>query len=247
MSNRISMEFLERTKYSYLGPSAQNRGVSQPPLETPYNASLQVFDLPRPSDITVSDVPLRDAIEKRASIRDYTDESISMEELSWLLWSTQGVKQVLGGSTTIRNVPSAGARHAIDTYLLVNKVESLEQGLYKYIALSHQLALIDQSDDIKTRIMDSCLRQATVGSSAVTFIWTTDFYRMTWRYGERGMRYIHIDAGHVCQNLYLAAEIVNCGVCAIGAFEDDKINEILGLDGENYFTVYVATLGKKIV
>jgi len=94
--------------------------------------------------------------------------------------------------------------------------------------------------------MDSCLRQNMVANCAVTFIWDADFYRMSWRYGERGLRYIYLDAGHVCQNLYLAAEAVSSGVCAIGAFEDDKINEILGLDGENHFTVYVATLGKRV-
>jgi len=85
-----------------------------------------------------------------------------------------------------------------------------------------------------------------VANCAVTFIWAADFYRMSWRYGERGLRYIYIDAGHVCQNLYLAAEAINSGVCAIGAYEDDIINEILGLDGENQFTVYVATLGKRV-
>jgi SagB-type dehydrogenase family enzyme len=239
------MEFLERTKYRYLGPSAQNRGVSQPPLESPVGTSLKVIELPRPQDITLNKVDLRDAIEERASIREYSEEYLSMEELSWLIWSTQGVKQVLGGSVTIRTVPSAGARHALDTYLLVNRVGSLEPGLYRYIAMSHQLALVNQEKEIAARIMDACLRQGTVVTSAVTFIWVANFYRMTWRYGERGMRYIYLDAGHVCQNLYLAAGSVGCGVCAIGAFEDDKVNIILNLEGENYFTVYIATLGKR--
>ncbi len=79
----------------------------------------------------------------------------------------------------------------------------------------------------------------------MTFAWTVDSYRMTWRYGERGYRYLHLDAGHVCQNLYLAAESVDCGVCAIAAFDDEAANRLLGLDGEEQFVIYFATVGKK--
>ena len=207
---RISIEFLEKTKYKYLSPSAQNQGINQPPLETAINRDLQIFDLPKPLQISVKNVTIRDAIENRMSIRNYSQNSLSMDELSWLLWSTQGVKQLVGTSSTLRNVPSAGARHAIDTYLLINKVEGLEQGLYRYIAINHQLAQIDTGEIIEKKIFESCLRQNSVKKSAVTFIWTTDFYRMTWRYGERGMRYIYLDAGHVCQNLYLTAEAIEC-------------------------------------
>ena len=246
MSGRISGEFIERTKYRHLSPSAQSRRLAQPPLETPLKEALVVLDLPNPLDVKVDSILLRDAIEKRVSIRDYWDNGLSIEELSWLLWATQGVKQVMGDSITLRNVPSAGARHAFDTYLLINRVHDTEPGLYRYLALDHKLALLNRDKDIADRIMNSCLRQNMVANSAVTFIWAADFYRMSWRYGERGLRYIYIDAGHVCQNLYLAAEAINSGVCAIGAYEDDIINEILGLDGENQFTVYVATLGKRV-
>lgn len=85
-----------------------------------------------------------------------------------------------------------------------------------------------------------------VKNSAVTFFWAAVTYRMGWRYGERGYRYLFLDAGHVCQNLYLAAEAVGCGVCAIAAFEDDTLNQLLGLDGVEQFAVYVATAGRKI-
>jgi SagB-type dehydrogenase family enzyme len=121
----------------------------------------------------------------------------------------------------------------------------LHQGLYRYVAIPHKLEHINIEENIGDKIFESCMKQGMVKNSAVTFIWTTTFYRMTWRYGERGMRYIHLDAGHVCQNLYLAAEAIDCGVCAIAAFDDDKLNRTLGLDGENNFTVYLATLGKK--
>ena len=95
------------------------------------------------------------------------------------------------------------------------------------------------------RVSAACLGQRFVMASAATFIWTAVPYRMAWRYGERGYRYMHVDVGHVCQNLYLAAEAIGSGACAIGAFNDDQLNELLNIDGEEHFTIYVATVGKK--
>jgi len=245
MNKRTSLEFLEKTKYKYLKPSPQTQGIKQPSLESPINPAYPIIDLSKPTEISVNNTSLRQAIEKRASIRNYSNKPLTQDELSWLLWATQGVKQVVKRPSTLRNVPSAGARHAIDTYILVNKVENIKQGIYRYVAITNQLEQINTEDNIVDKIHEACMKQGMIKNSAVTFIWTTTFYRMTWRYGERGMRYIHLDAGHVCQNLYLAAEAIDCGVCAIAAFDDDNLNTILGLDGENNFTVYLATLGKK--
>ena len=180
MSGKISSEFIEKTKYRYLTPSAQSRRLTQPPLETPVKEALSVIDLPKPSDVTVDRTLLRDAIEKRVSLRDYLEEGLTLEELSWLLWATQGVKQIIGDSVTLRTVPSAGARHAFDTYMLINRVQSVEPGLYRYTVLNHKIALIDGDKNVTNRIMDSCLRQKMVVTSAVTFIWAADFYRMSW-------------------------------------------------------------------
>jgi len=142
-------------------------------------------------------------------------------------------------------VPSAGARHALETYLLVNNVEGLEKGLYHFLPIGHKLEKVDTDAHIAGRIMAACLQQSFVETSAVTFIWSAVPYRMKWRYGERGYRYMHIDAGHVCQNLYLSAEAIGCGVCAIAAFQDEELNSALGIDGEEEFAIYVATVGKK--
>ena len=215
MSKRISMEFFEKTKYEYLKPSPQTQGIKQPPLEAPANRAFPIISLPSPTEISVHELSVRKAIEERVSVRSYSDKPISLDELTWLLWASQGVKQVVKRPSTLRNVPSAGARHAIDTYILVNKVENLEPGLYRYVAIGNQLEQINIENEIGNKIFEACLKQNMVKTSAVTFIWTTTFYRMSWRYGERGMRYIHLDAGHVCQNLYLAAEAISCGVCAI--------------------------------
>ena len=84
-----------------------------------------------------------------------------------------------------------------------------------------------------------------MAASAATFLWVADKKRMEWRYGDRGARYLHLDAGHVCQNLYLSAEAIESGVCAIAAFDDDEINRVVGVDGKEQFVIYVATVGKK--
>jgi SagB-type dehydrogenase family enzyme len=129
--------------------------------------------------------------------------------------------------------------------LLINRVDDLKPGLYRYLAVDHKLQVIDTSPEIAYKITQGCLNQQFVFRSAVAFIWTAVVYRMMWRYGERGYRYMHLDAGHVCQNLYLSSEAIDAGVCAIAAFDDDILNSVLGIDGENHFTIYVATVGKK--
>jgi len=161
------------------------------------------------------------------------------------LWVTQGVKGIASKKVIKRTVPSAGSRHAFETYLLVNKVKGLDRGLYRYISLQHKLCNLGAKKDIAKGITAACLNQSHVYNSAVTFIWVAVPARTAWKYSDRAYRYIHLDAGHVCQNLYLAAEAIQCGVCAIAAFDDDALNRVLGLDGEEMFAIYLASLGKR--
>ena len=238
-------EFMERTKYRYIGKSDQQRGVPQPPLELPADPALPIIDLPRPDSPGIPPVDLREVIEQRTSIRSYAHESLALEELGFLLWCTQGVKTIHGNLATLRTVPSAGARHAFETYILANDVEGLEPGLYRYFALSHRLQLIDTDPTLALRVTAACFDQQFLLRSGAVFLWTAVPYRMTWRYGERGYRDLHLDAGHVCQNLYLSAEAVGCGVCAIAAFDDDAMNELLGINGKDQFLIYLATVGKR--
>jgi SagB-type dehydrogenase family enzyme len=238
-------EFMERTKYAYIGKSDQQNGLPQPPLELPFDPSLPLFDIPRPEMLDIPPLDLRAAIESRRSIRSYAHESLLPEELSFLLWCTQGIQQVNGTHWTLRTVPSAGARHAFETYLLIHDVDTLAPGLYRYLALSHRLQQVDTDPTLPHRITAACFDQQFILRCGVVFLWTAIPYRMTWRYGERGYRDLHLDAGHVCQNLYLAAEAVGCGVCAIAAFDDDAMNGILGINGTDQFLIYLATVGKK--
>jgi SagB-type dehydrogenase family enzyme len=241
----IGKEFMEKSQYKYLGESDQNKGLPQPPLEIEHDKKSEVVDLPSPRDLNIPPIDLRTAIERRRSVREYSEKPLTLEELSWLLWCTQGVKEVLPRQATLRNVPSAGARHPFETYVLVNRVEGLKPGLYRFLALEHKLAEFIMDRDIADRVVEGCWRQRFVKTAAATLLWVAVAYRTKWRYGERGYRYIHLDAGHVCQNLYLAAEAIGCGVCAIGAFYDELINGLLGLDGVEQFVTYVGTVGKK--
>jgi SagB-type dehydrogenase family enzyme len=245
MMKGIGKEFMLKTRYKYLEKSDQNKGLPQPPLELPSEEGQTIITLPRPEKLSLGHVDLREMLEKRRSIRDYSRKPFTVDELSWLLWACQGVKEIVGRPATLRTVPSAGARHPFETYILVNNVEGLAKGLYRFLASDHKLITINLDDDISDKITEGCYKQIFVKNCAVTFIFTADLYRMYWRYGERGYRYLHLDAGHVSQNLYLAAEAIGGGACAIGAFFDELLNRVLGIDGENQFTVYITTTGKK--
>jgi SagB-type dehydrogenase family enzyme len=246
MTNGIGKEFMEKSKPQYMGESYQRQGIQMPPLELAYDPTASLIPLPETDALPDYPMDLRKAIEQRVSLRKYSDEDLSVEELTFLLWTTQGIKSVSNRPVTLRTVPSAGARHAFETYLLVNRVAGLMPGLYRYIALEHALLLLFEDSAINHKITEASYDQQQIKTSAVTFIWVAVAERMYWRYGERGYRYMHLDAGHVCQNLYLAAEAINSGVCAIAAFDDDKLHATLGLDGQELFVIYMASLGKRV-
>ena len=246
MQNNSGHEFMVKTRYKNISPSPQNSGlVPQPPLELPIPEGEPLITLPQLTEITVPAMDLRDAIEQRRTVRAYSDTPLSLEELTYLLWVSQGVKRVSSRPSTARTVPSAGARHAFETYLLVNRVTGLESGLYRYSAIENGLLRLDAPEDIAGAIARACLDQSQITNSAATFMWAAVTERMYWRYVERGYRYLHLDAGHVCQNLALGAEQTGCGICPIAAFDDEQLNTTLGLDGVDMFAVYLASVGKK--
>ena len=245
MEDNIGKEFLEKTKFRNLTNSGQIRGIRAPSIEIPMDNNQKVINLPNPHNAPMHPLSVTDAIRNRRSVRSYTSQSLTLEELSYLLWTTQGVKEIYPDSVTLRTVPSAGARHALETYLQINNVQDLKNGLYRFLALKHKLLELPQTPDTLDRIVTGCLGQAFIKKSAVVFLWTAVPERMTWRYSERGYRYLFLDVGHVCQNLYLGAESIKCGMCAIAAFLDDDLNHLLGIDGEKQFVIYLAALGKK--
>ena len=241
MKKTFTHLFLEGTKYQNMDKTDQQRGEPQPPLETPCEGER--IALPKPTSAAENHAFI-DVARQRRSVRRYADTPITRAELSYLLEITQGVQKHTEKST-LRTVPSAGARHAFDTYLFVHQIEGLTPGLYRYIGLEHALVSVDQHEALFTHLERACLGQKMVSTAAVTFVWVADIYRMAYRYGERGMRYVHLDAGHVCQNLYLAAETIDAGTCAVAAFDDDALNALLGVNTDTHFAIYVAPVGKK--
>lgn len=209
------------------------------------NNTTPIISLPKPGEIKVPNKDLRTVIEDRKSVRSYSVTPLTLEELSYLLWCTQGVKKVLSNNVTFRTVPSAGASHAFETYILVNNVEGIQPGVYKFSEIEHSMAAVSFEPGMADEITRCCLNQAFILESAVTFIWVAVYPKMSRRYRDRTYKYLHLDAGHVCQNLYLSAESIGAGVCAIGAYSDDEINSLLGLDGKDRFVIYIAAVGKK--
>lgn len=223
----------------------QRRGVPAPPLQKPVPEGVKTIDLVPPEGIALGGVPLREAIARRKSRRRFSSEPLTLEELSFLLWATQGVREVVrDGVATFRTVPSAGARHPFETYLSVHRVEGLTPGLYRYLPLDHKLAFLREDPDLAGKIAEAALGQKFVGEAAVIFVWAAIPYRTEWRYSIRSHKVIAIDAGHICQNLYLACEAIGAGTCAVGAYSQRAMDVLLGVDGEDEFTVYLAPVGK---
>lgn len=246
MENTIGRQFVEMTKYKNLEKSLQSQGAPWPDLRLPLPEGVELINLPAGKDLQLDKLDFIKLVDKRETLRSYTEESLTLQELAYLLWGTQGVKSILAEKpVTKRTVPSAGSRHAFETCLLVNRVEGLQPGLYRYLALDHKLARLSAPQDIAEILTEACSKQPHVRNSAVTFFWAAVQSRMTWRYCQRGYRYMYLDAGHVCQNLYLLAEAIGCGVCAIAAYDDDLVNAALGVEGVEQFAIYIATLGKR--
>lgn len=222
----------------------QRDGIPQPPAQKPIPEGSVLIDLVPPSSFEYGEKAVIEVIRNRQSRRSYTADSITKEELSYLLWATQGVNQVVGnGHTLMKTVPSAGARHPIETYVFVNYVEELEVGLYRYLGMEHKLLPLNIEEGLVYDIHKGTYEQYVL-ESAVVFIWTSIPYRAEWRYGPLAHKMIAQDSGHICQNLYIACESIGIGTCAIGAYNQKILDQILDLDGEEEFTIYVATVGK---
>ena len=223
----------------------QNKGIAPPSIEKPFPTDAKRINLVPASELyDISVMDAFTAISNRRSRRVFTQDALTLKELSFLLWATQGVRKVAGPGTAFRTVPSAGCRHAIETYLTVFNVSGLEVGIYRYLPVEHQILLISQPAHLSSRISEAALDQEFAGKSAVTFIWTALPYRMEWRYDIAAHKVIALDAGHICQNLYTSCEAIHAGTCAVAAYHQDLMDGLLGIDGNEEFTIYLAPVGK---
>jgi SagB-type dehydrogenase family enzyme len=220
----------------------QDRGVPAPPQEKPAPEGAQVLSLPPVDALTFGSMPLRDAIRTRRSRRKFAADPLGLDALSYLLWATQGVREG-GPIRSMRMVPSAGARHCLETYLYLARIKGVEPGLWRYQPLEHELVLLRSGDDLAAELDDALMEQ--LWNAAAVFVWAAIPYRMEWRYSIVSHKVIALDAGHVCQNLYLACESIGFGTCAIGAYDQQKLDRFLGVDGRDEFVIYAAPVGKK--
>ena len=223
----------------------QNRGIAPPPIEKPFSSDATVYPLTKPDEWTnIKPIDLKHAISNRKSRRVYKNQAMTLEELSFLLWATQGLRNKPIGDHAYRNVPSAGCRHCFETYIAVLQVDQLVPGIYRYLPISHHLLFEFADENLSQKLIKASLGQSFVGKGALTFIWAAIPYRMEWRYDLSAHKVIAMDAGHVCQNLYLACEAINAGTCAIAAYHQELMDEMLRLDGKDEYTIYLAPVGK---
>jgi SagB-type dehydrogenase family enzyme len=227
--------------------TGQNLGEPAPPLQKPCPADVVLADLPdgRNCMKRLCRMGLADAVTRRVSMRSFGNAAFSLEELSALLWCVQGVREVISPECALRTVPSAGARHAFETYIAAGRIEGLEPGLYRYLPFDGKLALLFTDTGIGHRAAAACLGQGFVASAAAVFFWTTLPARMEWRYDRAAHKVIAIDAGHVGQNLCLAATALGAGACTIAAYGQEACDNFLGVDGDEEFTIYIAAAGTR--
>jgi len=186
-------------------------------------------------------MPIWEAIRNRQSIRNYRNMPLKPKVLSQLLWATQGISREAMGFE-FRTAPSAGALYPVETYLVLNNVEGIEQGIYHYNLKNHQLEQLKQGD-FRIDIARSALDQDMAYSANVIFVWTGMFERSKWKYKQRAYRYVYLDAGHIAENLALAAVALGLGTCQIGALYDEEVNDLLDIDGDTESILYMSTVG----
>ncbi len=182
-----------------------------------------------------------EALRRRRSIRSFSPEPLSLDELSFLLWACTGLKRT-ECSCEFRTAPSAGALYPIETYLIINSVANLEKAVYHYNIEAHALEKLNMGD-FAEEIAHAALEQKACAEAPVVFVWTAVFERAKWKYAQRAYRYSYLEAGHIAQNLALASTSISLGSCQIGAFFDDEVNQIIGIDGEEETTIYLSVVG----
>lgn len=242
----IGSEFVRLSRYIYEQKSDQECGLTRPDAIAP--RSGEMYPLPAVGKLSFGDLSLQDAIGQRRSLRKYSGIPFSLEELSFVLWCSSWARDFRSNDRmeiTMRNVPSAGSRHPLETFVDARRVVGLKPGVYYYHPIKHCLILMSEDPHMQDSIFEACFRQEMVNTAAVNLILSAVPYRTVWRYGQRGYRYLYLDAGHVGQNVHLAAEAIGGGACMIGAYLDEAMNEALGLDGQSEFVIYISSLGKK--
>jgi SagB-type dehydrogenase family enzyme len=235
----IGRRYLKVTRYA-------RKGLGEPSLSYPRGAPFKEYPeavvrhpIRPPEEAAVAD--LWKILARRRSIRQYQDRNLTQEELAALVWATQGVT-LASPNYLLRTAPSAGALYPVETYLAVHKVEEMEPGIWHLNLPEFSLELLKEMDS-RQPLEHACLGQRFMAEASVDFIWTGILNRAMWKYRERAIRYIFLDAGHICQNLMLAATALDLGCCPVGAFFDDEVESLVGVDGIEEVALYLASVG----
>jgi len=236
--NVIGDIFHIKTKYRRSKMRENFSLIKHPELYKIYPYSKKI-KLPKPEEL--SKKLLDDVLKQRKSIRSFSSVPISKKQLSYLLWASTGIQRKESGYE-FRTAPSAGALYPIETYLIVNNVEEIPDGIYHYSIEKHVLEEL-KPGNYGSDVAHAALDQTMCAEAAVVFVWTAIFDRSKWKYGTRAYRYIYLEAGHIAQNLALAATNLGLDSCQIAAFFDDEINSILDIDGIRESTIYMSTIG----
>ncbi len=237
-------EFLKHIESEEEFETDQQLRKPQPPLYKEARADHAVIQLPTNyRDLPISGDVLT-LIETRKSDRVFKQTAMTLLELSYLLWVTQGVKEIRGKNyATIRNVPCGGARHEFETYLLIANVETLEPGAYHYLPEQHSLEYLHPEEHPAVMLDQLFCKQTWTAKGSVGFFWSIIPYRAEWRYDIYAHRIALVDIGHVGENLYLGAHSIGLGSCGIGAYDQKLVDPYFELDAQNEYILYSASVG----
>jgi SagB-type dehydrogenase family enzyme len=213
------------------------KATTKAPASAPVSFSPVLFDLPAPR--TTGQLSLEEALSARRSVRDYASQPLTLAEVSQLLWAAQGITSESGG----RTAPSAGGLYPLEVYLVAGAVEGLSPGVYRYVPALHQLARVRQGD-VRAQLAAASLDQAWVRDGAACIVIAAAYARTTVKYGDRGVRYVHLEAGHAAQNVCLEATALGLGTVTVGAFYDDRVAEVIGLSRDDV-PLYLLPVGNR--
>ena len=238
MSKGVGDEFQIQTKYTRNSLGGYLDWANKPSTYKAYpDAKIIKLNI----EIPTQSLPIADVLAKRKSIRSFSTRPATIKELSFLLWASTGIQRKEHGYE-FRTAPSAGALYPIETYVFVNRVENMMKGLYHYNIVDHTLEEL-RLGDLGVELSDAALGQEMVAFAPLVFIWSAVFARSKWKYMQRAYRYVYMDAGIIGENLALSATGIGLGSCQIGAFFDDEVNQILGLDGAYESAIYLSVVG----
>jgi len=200
--------------------ASSQEGKSQ---ETPAEIKL-------PPPTLTGKVSVEEAIKIRRTVRNFLPKPLTLSQVSQLLWACQGIT---GGRDNLRAVPSAGALDPIEMYLVVGSegVDKLDAGIYHYLPKPHSIEVVKKGD-YRGKVVEGALGQGWIGGAPIVLVVTADYARTTGKYKERGIRYVHIEVGHVGQNIFLQAEAIGLGAGIVGAYSDEQITKVLSLPSE---------------